>query len=112
MVVSTSVVTEVVTVWLTGNCGSLPLPSIMREGHIAYQDPGEGQTSEFKVWFLLNVYCFVLPQSQTIISHTILSWELSVQFSNIYEDISSLLVIYIANIFYLGFPFYSLKGVF
>ena len=42
--------------WLTGNWGSLPLPSIRRENLTASRQPGK--RSKFKVRFLLNAYCF------------------------------------------------------
>ena len=41
--------------WLMGSCGLLPLPSITKEyQHIT----SLGERSKFKIWFLLNVYCF------------------------------------------------------
>lgn len=41
---------------LTRSCGSLLLPSIIRERRTAYPQPWE--RSKFKAWFLLNVYYF------------------------------------------------------
>lgn len=49
---------QVVTAWLAESCGSLLLPSTMKENSTSYWEPRKRSNSKLKMWFLLKLHLF------------------------------------------------------
>lgn len=55
--------------WLTGTCGSLPIPSVTREQGTAYCQPGKAQNSKHGLYWMCIAFA---PSSWKILSWTVI----------------------------------------